>query len=81
MVEVCLFIAPQSAADRLTSIGVRVALRSIGPGLVTQETVMCDTCAGTGSIYKDKDKCKKCKGKKVTSERKILEIYVPRGAK
>ena len=58
-----------------------MGLRSIGPGLVTQETVICDACKGSGSVFKDKDKCKKCKGNRVTEERKLLEIYIPRGAK
>jgi DnaJ family protein A protein 2 len=31
-------------------------------------------------VFKEKDRCKKCKGKRVTSEKKQLEIYVPRGA-
>jgi len=61
--------------------GSRQALRSIGPGIVTQETVMCDMCKGDGNYYKDKDKCKKCKGKKINAERKMLEIYIPRGSK
>jgi DnaJ family protein A protein 2 len=31
-------------------------------------------------VFKEKDKCRKCKGKRVTSEKKVLEIYIPRGA-
>lgn len=56
-------------------------LKQIGPGLVTQETLLCDKCKGDGTVFKEKDKCKKCKGKKTVSERKLLEIYIPRGAK
>lgn len=52
----------------------------MGPGLVTQETVNCSTCSGRGSYYSDKDKCKKCEGKRTVSQKKILELYVPRGA-
>ncbi|KAI9858362.1 MAG: hypothetical protein M1830_006337, partial [Pleopsidium flavum] len=33
------------------------------------------------SIFKEKDRCKKCKGNRVTEERKVLEIYIPRGSK
>ncbi|KAI9801555.1 MAG: hypothetical protein M1825_003234 [Sarcosagium campestre] len=61
--------------------GVTTGLRSIGPGLVTQETVSCSTCKGSGEIFKDKDRCKKCKGNRTTEEKKTLEIYIPRGAK
>ncbi|KAF2502449.1 DnaJ-domain-containing protein [Lophium mytilinum] len=34
--------------------GATTRLRSVGPGLVTQETVPCSTCSGTGSLFKDK---------------------------
>ncbi|KAF2156708.1 DnaJ-domain-containing protein [Myriangium duriaei CBS 260.36] len=61
--------------------GVKTALRPVGPGLVTQETLPCTTCAGRGSYFADKDKCRKCKGARVVSQRKILELYVPRGAR
>lgn len=53
----------------------------IGPGMVTQSIMQCEVCDGNGSFYHPKDKCKKCKGKRVTEERKMLEIYVPRGAR
>lgn len=56
-------------------------LKSVGPGLVTQETVICRSCKGTGKIYRDKDRCKKCKGERVVEEKKVLEIYIPRGSK
>ena len=32
-------------------------------------------------MINDKDKCKECKGKKVTSETKILEVHVDKGMK
>ncbi|CAD6594191.1 MAG: hypothetical protein ASARMPRED_008834 [Alectoria sarmentosa] len=61
--------------------GSKQGLRSIGPGMVTQETVICASCQGKGSIYAQKDRCKKCKGVRVTEARKVLEIYIPRGSK
>ncbi|RAL68464.1 hypothetical protein DID88_007192 [Monilinia fructigena] len=67
--------------SRCKGSGVTVGLRSVGPGLVTQERVVCDTCSGVGKIYKEKDKCKKCKGKRTTKEQKSLELYIPRGAR
>ncbi|KAL7275027.1 DnaJ-like protein xdj1 [Rhizina undulata] len=56
-------------------------LRQIGRGLVTQETVPCANCKGTGNTFRDKDRCKKCKGNCVSEEKKVLEIYIPRGSK
>lgn len=61
--------------------GFRDGLRSIAPGLVTRATVMCSSCKGVGTIFKDKDRCKKCKGERVTEAREVLEIYIPRGSK
>lgn len=70
---------PQSC-ERCKGQGATIGLRSVGPGLVTQERMVCDACSGKGEVYKEKDRCKKCKGKGTTSEKKALEIYIPRGA-
>jgi len=61
--------------------GSRDVLKIIGPGRMMQETVECGSCDATGKVFKDKDKCKKCKGKMIVSEKKLLEIYMPRGSK
>ncbi|KAL8798821.1 MAG: hypothetical protein Q9182_006365 [Xanthomendoza sp. 2 TL-2023] len=61
--------------------GIQQGLKSVGPGYVTQETVVCRPCKGTGNIYRDKDRCKKCKGERVVEEKKVLELYIPRGSK
>jgi DnaJ family protein A protein 2 len=66
--------------ERCQGKGVTVGLRQVGPGLVTQEQIVCDACQGSGSIFKEKDKCRKCKGKRTMAEKKMLEIYIPRGA-
>lgn len=64
----------------LSDPGFRQGLKSVGHGLVTQETVMCSSCKGSGTIFKEKDRCKKCKGERVTEARKTLEVYIPRGS-
>ena len=61
--------------------GMKQALRAVGPGLVTRETIECGSCKGSGNVFKEKDRCKKCKGNRVTEARKVLEIYIPRGSK
>ncbi|KAL8943796.1 MAG: hypothetical protein Q9211_000839 [Gyalolechia sp. 1 TL-2023] len=61
--------------------GMQQGLKAVGPGLVTQETVICNSCKGTGSVYRDKERCKKCKGNRVVEEKKVLELYIPRGSK
>jgi len=73
--------AKPETCQRCKGQGVTVGLRSVGPGLVTQERMICDPCSGTGKVFKEKDRCKKCKGKRTTSEKKVLEIYIPRGAR
>ena len=40
----------------------------------------CSTCHGYGSIFKEKDKCKKCGGKRIVPESKMTELYIPKGS-
>lgn len=61
--------------------GYRQMLRQVGPGMVTQETFECSACAGEGSVFNSKDKCKKCKGSRTVESKSQLELYIPRGAK
>jgi DnaJ family protein A protein 2 len=46
-----------------------------------QEAAACSNCEGTGQVFKDKDRCKKCKGKRVVQSKKMLELYIPRGSR
>lgn len=73
--------AKAKQCDSCKGRGTTTRLRPVGPGLVTQETVACSTCSGRGSFYADKDKCKKCKGARTVKQKKILELYIPRGSK
>ncbi|CAE7034038.1 hypothetical protein PTNB85_03745 [Pyrenophora teres f. teres] len=61
--------------------GAKQVLRQVGPGLVTQETVACGNCEGSGQVIPEKQRCKKCKGKKVVETKNVLELYIPRGAR
>ncbi|KAF1962352.1 hypothetical protein CC80DRAFT_159800 [Byssothecium circinans] len=61
--------------------GQKAVLRQVGPGLVTQDTVPCSTCQGSGQIIPEKQRCKKCKGNKVVESKNVLELYIPRGAR
>jgi DnaJ family protein A protein 2 len=73
--------AKPASCERCKGQGITIGLRSVGPGLVTQERMVCDACTGIGKVFKEKDRCKKCKGKRTTSEKKVLELYIPRGAR
>ncbi|KAJ2961390.1 hypothetical protein NQZ79_g3396 [Umbelopsis isabellina] len=57
--------------------GFQVAMRQIGPGMVQQMQVPCSDCNGEGEVIKDK--CKKCKGKKVVAEKKVLDVFIEKG--
>jgi DnaJ family protein A protein 2 len=52
-------------------------MRQIGPGMVQQMQVPCSDCNGNGEVIKDK--CKKCKGKKVVAEKKVLDVFIEKG--
>jgi DnaJ homolog subfamily A member 2 len=66
--------------ERCKGRGKVEAFRQVGPGMVAREAAICDRCEGSGNSIKEKDRCKKCKGKRVCQERKPLEIYIPRGS-
>jgi len=73
--------AKAKECDSCKGRGLTTKLRPVGPGLVTQETVPCATCNGRGSFFAEKDKCKKCKGARTVKQKKILELYIPRGSR
>jgi len=58
--------------------GIRIITKQMGP-MIQRMQMACDKCRGTGEIIEDKDKCHKCNGKHVVSDRKILEIVVEPG--
>lgn len=73
--------AKAKTCDTCKGRGSSTRMRPVGPGLVTQETVNCSTCAGRGKFYADKDKCKRCKGERTIKQKKILELYIPPGSR
>ncbi|CBZ55092.1 DnaJ domain containing protein, related [Neospora caninum Liverpool] len=73
-------------ADALTTCpdcdghGVKVVTRQIGP-MIQQTQSVCPACKGAGKTMDASKRCKSCTGKGVVKERKILEIYIEKGAK
>ncbi|KAL9051337.1 MAG: hypothetical protein Q9162_006092 [Coniocarpon cinnabarinum] len=49
-------------------------------GMFVRATEWCGTCRGEGKFFRDKDRCKKCKGQCVVQEKKQLELYIPPGS-
>lgn len=60
--------------------GMKTMMRQMGPMIQRFQTV-CPDCQGEGEIIRDKDRCKKCSGKKTVIERKVLHVHVDKGVK
>lgn len=61
--------------------GVKLVVRQIAPGMIQQMQMKCPDCDGSGSAVKPKDRCEICKGKKVCSDKKVLEVQIDKGMK
>ena len=59
-------------------MGMKTMMRQMGPMIQRFQTV-CPDCQGEGELIREKDKCKKCFGKKTSVERKVLHVHVDRG--
>merc|ERR1719238_2456430 len=58
--------------------GMQVRIQQLGPGMMQQIQSMCQECHGEGERVDPKLRCKKCNGRKVNRERKILERVDPK---
>jgi len=59
--------------------GVQVRVQQLGPGFIQQVQSMCSECEGQGERINPKDRCKDCQGRKITRERKVLEVHIDKG--
>jgi len=57
--------------------GIKITTQRLGPGFVQQMQSTCDKCGGKGKTVKST--CPKCKGQKVVSGEKILDVVVEQG--
>jgi len=60
--------------------GMKTMLRQMGPMIQRFQTV-CPDCQGEGEIIRERDRCKRCLGKKTVVERKVLHVHVDKGVK
>jgi len=60
--------------------GMKTMMRQMGPMIQRFQTI-CPDCQGEGESIRDRDKCKRCAGKKTVVERKVLHVHVDRGVK
>ena len=73
--------AKPKQCDTCKGSGMIRKVQMIGQGLVTPVTVACNICNGYGEYFKDRDRCKKCKGAKTVKAKKMLELYIPPGSR
>ncbi|KAG5651746.1 hypothetical protein H0H81_007599 [Sphagnurus paluster] len=59
--------------------GFTIVTTQIAPSRLGSSRVMCHSCSGSGQKLKEKDRCKKCKGEKVVTEKKRQEIFIEKG--
>ncbi|OLY84070.1 Mitochondrial protein import protein MAS5 [Smittium mucronatum] len=67
-----------STCTNCQGTGMKITMRQIGP-MVQQIQQQCNVCHGTGESISEKDRCKKCKGRKVVSEVKQIEVHIDKG--
>merc|ERR1719481_2000152 len=60
--------------------GVKIQTIQMGPGMMQQCQSVCGECEGKGEIIPPSSRCKTCKGKKTTKDKKIIEISIDKGA-
>jgi len=65
--------------ERCRGSGKVFITRQIGPGMIQQMASHCDECGGEGEIINEKDRCKKCDGRKTVQEQKIIEVNIMPG--
>ncbi|KAI0767920.1 hypothetical protein BC629DRAFT_876310 [Irpex lacteus] len=69
---------PKSCA-KCDGKGYVMVQTQIGPGRYGTSRAMCTDCSGKGEKLREKDQCKRCKGKKTVKEKTRQEIFVERG--
>lgn len=69
------------SCEHCQGTGMQVRIQQLGPGMVQQIQTVCHDCQGQGQRINPKDRCKSCQGRKVTRERKILEVHIDKGMK
>ncbi|KAJ3031728.1 UNVERIFIED_CONTAM: Type I HSP40 co-chaperone [Siphonaria sp. JEL0065] len=58
--------------------GIKIVIRQMGP-MIQQMQQTCPDCNGEGEQINPKDRCTACNGKKISNERKILEVFIDKG--
>lgn len=65
-----------SRCHKCKGSGIEIKLRQIGPGMMQQIQSTCSDCGGSGEFIREKDRCKKCRGKRTVEVTHKLEVCV-----
>jgi DnaJ family protein A protein 2 len=52
----------------------------LGPGFLSSSRSVCPDCHGEGTVFSKEGVCKVCKGNKINSEEKTIEVPIEQGA-
>jgi len=52
----------------------------LGPGFISSSRSVCHDCRGEGTTFDKNNKCKVCRGNKVNTEEKTLDVPIEQGA-
>jgi DnaJ family protein A protein 2 len=61
-------------------MGVVEKVVKLGPGFISSSRGPCHDCGGEGTTFDKANKCKVCKGNKIKTEDKTLEVPIEQGA-
>lgn len=61
--------------------GMKVEIRQLGPGFISQQHIQCNKCKGSGEFVPDSDKCDDCHGNKIKKGETIIDVVIPKGTK
>ena len=71
--------ANQKKCSTCKGQGMVVKMQMLGPGMYQQSTQPCSDCMGQGVVVDEKDKCKKCNGKKLIDSKTQIECALEPG--
>lgn len=60
--------------------GMKTMMRQMGP-MIQRFQTMCPDCQGEGEIIRERDRCRRCGGKKTVVERTTIDTTIDRGMK
>ncbi|EAN77655.1 chaperone protein DNAj, putative [Trypanosoma equiperdum] len=73
--------AQQQMCEACNGQGIQVLVQHIIPGVRQQVQLTCQNCGGCGKYVRESDVCRRCHGKQMVRDEKVLEVPIERGMK